>query len=187
MRSLTTLGLILTLLPLTALSSPVIPNQAQDVANTNTNPTMEEPATGMMLESREVSPNKTCGLVEAGGNRGYTCPSDASCCSRYGYCGTGDIFCLTTAGCQSRYSNSSAACVAPRNGTTVSIDGTCGMTGAGRNGYRCPANGTTCCSAAGYCGNTTDHCNVNNGCQAAYGTCTGRRTPRNLLELLLLS
>jgi hypothetical protein len=141
MRGLTTL--ILTLLPLTALSSPVIPNQDQDVANTNTMETLS-----LQLSAREVSPNKTCGLVEAGGNRGYTCPSDASCCSRYGYCGTGDIFCLTTAGCQSRYSNSSAACVAPRNGTTVSIDGTCGMTGAGRNGYRCPANGTTCCSAA---------------------------------------
>jgi hypothetical protein len=33
---------------------------------------------------------------------------------------------------------------------SVSIDGTCGMTGVGKNGYRCEGNRTVtgCCSAA---------------------------------------
>lgn len=103
------------------------------------------------LSARAVSPNKTCGTTQPGGSTaGYTCPSDAACCSQYGFCGAADTFCLTTAGCQSRYSNSSSACYAPKSGVTVTIDGTCGATGAGKNGYRCAANRTvtSCCSAA---------------------------------------
>jgi len=102
------------------------------------------------LDSRAisvVSPNKTCGLVIGGNNQGWTCPGDAACCSQYGYCGSTDEFCLTTAGCQSRYSNATNACQAPRSGVSISPDGTCGSTGVGKNGYRCPGTGTTCCSA----------------------------------------
>ncbi|KAK3390162.1 carbohydrate-binding module family 18 protein [Podospora didyma] len=126
-----------------------------------------------------VSPNKTCGVLEAGVNNGYTCPGDTACCSRYGYCGTTDAFCLTTAGCQTRYSNTTGSCYAPKSGSTLTVDGTCGTTANGKNGYRCPpAPGATCCSAAGFCGNTTDHCDVNNGCQAGFGTCTGVKGPK---------
>ncbi|KAH8900110.1 hypothetical protein GQ53DRAFT_209259 [Thozetella sp. PMI_491] len=124
-----------------------------------------------------LSPNKTCGLAGAGQNRGDTCPQSDACCSSYGYCGTGDIFCLTTGGCQTKYSNSSSACIAPKSGQTVSIDGTCGTTGVGKAGYKCPTTGLTCCSVAGYCGNSTEHCDVNNGCQAGFGTCTGTKKP----------
>ncbi|KAK4461215.1 carbohydrate-binding module family 18 protein [Cladorrhinum samala] len=140
------------------------------------------------LTSAVVSPNKTCGLLLAGSNNGYTCPGDAACCSQYGYCGTGDNFCLTPApvGCQSRYSNSTAACYAPKNGTTVSVDGTCGNAGAGKNGYKCPASGSpgSCCSASGYCGSTAEHCAAASGCQPGFGTCTGRapRRSRNLWQ-----
>ncbi|KAK0714539.1 hypothetical protein B0H67DRAFT_459498, partial [Lasiosphaeris hirsuta] len=96
-----------------------------------------------------VSPNRTCGLLQGGANLGLTCPGEFACCSGYGYCGTGDDFCLTTGGCQARYSNTSAACVAPRSGVTVSIDGTCGAAGAGKAGYRCPGNASvSCCSAS---------------------------------------
>lgn len=102
------------------------------------------------LTPRAVSPNMTCGLTQAGANKGYTCPSEAACCSQYGYCGSTDIFCLTTASCQTRYSNTSAACTAPRSGVTISIDGTCGATGVGKNGYRCEGGRTVvgCCSVA---------------------------------------
>ncbi|KAK0636449.1 hypothetical protein B0T17DRAFT_82033 [Bombardia bombarda] len=124
-----------------------------------------------------VSPNLTCGTTLAGQNNGYTCPGgNTSCCSVYGYCGTGDAFCLTTAGCQSRYSNASSACYTPKSGVSISVDGTCGAIGAGKAGYRCPTSGATCCSGAGYCGNTTDHCDVAKGCQAGFGTCA--RTAR---------
>ncbi|KAK4238688.1 carbohydrate-binding module family 18 protein [Achaetomium macrosporum] len=135
----------------------------------------------LALEQRAVSPNKTCGAS----NSGYTCPADAACCSQYGYCGSTEAFCLTTANCQARYSNSSSACYAPRPGVSISIDGTCGTTGAGKNGYRCAGNATviSCCSAAGYCGTTSDHCDAAKGCQAGFGNCTGRagtKTSRNL-------
>jgi hypothetical protein len=119
------------LLPLGTLSSALPP---------------ELPLPLLSLSERAVSPNKTCGAS----NSGYTCPADAACCSQYGYCGSTEPFCLTTANCQARYSNSSAACYAPRPGVSISIDGTCGSTGAGKNGYRCPGNATvvSCCSAA---------------------------------------
>jgi hypothetical protein len=100
------------------------------------------------IEGRAVSPNKTCGITGAGLNNGYTCPGSDACCSQYGFCGTGDSFCLTSAGCQANYSNNTrTSCTAPRSGTTISVDGTCGTTGAGKAGYRCPTTGATCCSA----------------------------------------
>ncbi|KAK4448307.1 carbohydrate-binding module family 18 protein [Podospora aff. communis PSN243] len=145
-------------------------------------PAPDEPT----LISRAVSPpNGTCGLLLGGANQGNTCPGETACCSQYGYCGSSDQFCLTTAGCQARYSNSSSACHAPRSGVSISVDGTCGSTGVGKNGYRCPNNATiACCSASGYCGNSKDHCDVNAGCQSGFGTCTGTRTtPRSMWEL----
>src|SRR5690349_15371206 len=112
----------LLLLPLTALAGAVLPHELSPLE----------------LEARAVSPTKTCGAA----NSGYTCPADASCCSQYGYCGSTEAFCLTTAGCQARYSNASSACYAPKAGVSISIDGTCGTTGVGKNGYRCPGNAT---------------------------------------------
>ncbi|EAQ87399.1 predicted protein [Chaetomium globosum CBS 148.51] len=118
----------LLLLPLGALTAAVHPPQSQAVT------------------PRAVSPDNTCGADHSG----YTCPGALPCCSQYGFCGATDAFCLTTAKCQTRFSNSSAACHAPVPGTSVSIDGTCGTEGAGKEGYRCPGNATvtSCCSAA---------------------------------------
>ncbi|KAK4031559.1 carbohydrate-binding module family 18 protein [Parachaetomium inaequale] len=99
----------------------------------------------LTLAPRAVSPDMSCGA-----SKSYTCPSSAACCSQHGWCGATEAFCLTTAGCQTRYSNASSACYAPKPGVSVSIDGTCGSTGAGKNGYRCPGNATvtSCCSVA---------------------------------------
>ncbi|KAH6855887.1 carbohydrate-binding module family 18 protein [Chaetomium sp. MPI-CAGE-AT-0009] len=98
------------------------------------------------LSRRDVSPDNTCGEE----NSGYTCPGEAACCSQHGFCGSTDEFCLTTAQCQPDFSNSTAACHAPVPGESISIDGTCGTTEAGTEGYRCPGNATvtSCCSAA---------------------------------------
>ncbi|KAI1341330.1 carbohydrate-binding module family 18 protein [Xylariaceae sp. FL0016] len=119
-----------------------------------------------------LSPDGSCGMTKGGANKGYTCPSDIKCCSSSGYCGSGNEFCLNSMGCQKTYSNATAACVDPVNATTISPDGTCGSVGAGKYGYKCPATGGNCCSVAGYCGNTTAHCQAANGCQATYGKCT---------------
>ncbi|KXX78408.1 putative glycosidase CRR1 [Madurella mycetomatis] len=124
----------LLLLPATALSAVL-----RDASS---------PMSGLTPARRDVSPDNTCGVVEAGADQGYTCPGELPCCSQYGYCGANGTFCLTSAGCQAEYSNSSSACEDPEPGTTVSVDGTCGTTGAGEHGYRCPEEGETCCSAA---------------------------------------
>ncbi|KAI6354671.1 hypothetical protein MCOR25_008494 [Pyricularia grisea] len=84
-----------------------------------------------------------------------------NCCSRYGYCGSTDVYC--GAGCQSGYGvcNSSNAPA----GMKVSEDATCG------SGVTCVGSGFgDCCSASGWCGSTADYCAA--GCQSAFGTCT---------------
>lgn len=97
----------------------------------------------------EVSPNKTCGTTGAGSAPGFTCADPDGCCSKFGYCGSGDGFCLTSAGCQTKFSNKTTSCYAPKSGSTVSVDGTCGVTEAGSAGYVCASNGTaTCCSSS---------------------------------------
>jgi hypothetical protein len=76
-------------------------------------------------------------------------------------------------------------CTAPSPGT-ITPDETCGIIGAGVNGYTCDSQ-SPCCSGkyeclqlraknlltiiSGWCGNTTDYCSPSNGCQTAYGTC----------------
>ncbi|CUS09967.1 unnamed protein product [Tuber aestivum] len=47
-----------------------------------------------------------------------------------------------------------------------------GQCGAANGGLRCDASpGNSCCSAAGNCGDSADHCGT--GCQAGFGTCGG--------------
>ncbi|TPX09229.1 uncharacterized protein E0L32_001689 [Thyridium curvatum] len=97
---------------------------------------------------KQVSPDGTCG-AQPGGE--YFCPFDQRCCSGHGYCGSGDDYCLTSLGCQPDYAApGSNACYAPRDGVTVSPDNTCGKTGDGVYGYRCPADSLICCSQYTY-------------------------------------
>ncbi|KAH6632553.1 hypothetical protein F5144DRAFT_548498 [Chaetomium tenue] len=136
------------------------------------------------LTPRAVSPDNSCGASHSS----YTCPGALPCCSQYGFCGATDAFCLTTAKCQTKFSNTTAACHAPVPGTSVSIDGTCGTEGAGKEGYRCPGNATvtSCCSAAGYCGTTADHCSAETGCQEKYGNCTKAAAAKDRRRSVLL-
>lgn len=94
-----------------------------------------------------VSTNGQCGSVS-----GQTCVNSTfgSCCSLYGYCGSSDIYCLSTEGCQSGYgeckapsSVTSSSPPTPTSAEKVSVDGTCG----GDYGYVCPGSGLgDCCS-----------------------------------------
>lgn len=121
--------------------------------------------------SRATSPDETCGVNGTnggGGPNGYTCPSTLPCCSKNGFCGTTDDYCLSSNGCQSQFGNCTSGDTV--NGTkVVSIDETCGVTFAGTKGYTCPTG--ECCSKNGYCGTTTDYCSTPSGCQSAYGKC----------------
>ncbi|KAH6719154.1 carbohydrate esterase family 4 protein [Leptodontidium sp. MPI-SDFR-AT-0119] len=120
------------------------------------------------IPSRAISPDNTCGRNGTGGGAdAYTCPPDLPCCSVNGFCGSTNAYCLTTAGCQSNFGN----CTAPTAGT-ITPDETCGISGAGVYGYTC-SSASPCCSRNGWCGNTTDYCIVEAGCQSAFGTCAG--------------
>jgi len=51
-------------------------------------------------------------------------------------------------------------------------DSSTGQCGAANGGLKCDGSTVNvCCSPAGWCGDTADHCGT--GCQAAYGTCGG--------------
>ncbi|KAJ1660765.1 hypothetical protein IWQ61_000336, partial [Dispira simplex] len=91
----------------------------------------------------EVSTDSTCG-------NGKMCP-EGSCCSWWGYCGTGEMFCGAT--CLSQCQGSNGTYVRPSK--KISQDGSCDADTI------CPPG--NCCSRWGYCGSTAEHCGI--GCQ----------------------
>ncbi|KAH7061724.1 keratin-associated protein 5-4 [Paraphoma chrysanthemicola] len=106
--------------------------------------------------SGTISTDGTCG-----GTKGLTCKGSGfgDCCSASGYCGSTTGHC--EAGCQSTFGTCSSGA------GKISTDGTCG----GTKGLTC--TGSTfgnCCSASGYCGSSTAHCEA--GCQSPFGTCS---------------
>lgn len=109
-----------------------------------------------------LSPDGTCG-----GTKGYKCKGSGfgDCCSGSGFCGGTEGHC--GAGCQTSF----GICT----GSKLSPDGTCG----GANKYQC--KGTSfgdCCSPAGFCGKSTDHCGQ--GCQPAFGSCSASPTSTSI-------
>ncbi|KAI1170193.1 hypothetical protein F4777DRAFT_570207 [Nemania sp. FL0916] len=95
-----------------------------------------------------VSTDGSCGPD----NGGTVCEGSGfgDCCSAHGYCGSGSDYCGS--GCLS------GECV-------IGGETTDGMCGAAYNDVVCglwPQG--SCCSSAGYCGGTTDHCGP--GCQS---------------------
>jgi hypothetical protein len=117
------------------------------------NPVVDEPTT-----TDKVSTNGRCGS-EYG-----RCPS-GECCSKYGYCGTSDNYCLASKSCQSKYGQcktDSYSDLTPDTSEKISTNGKCG----GNNG-KCPSG--QCCSKYGYCGTGSKYCS--SGCQSAFGEC----------------
>lgn len=93
------------------------------------------------------TPNLTCGRA-LGEGINYFCPVDLPCCSNYGYCGAGDAYCNTLAGCQASHSNPTVPnCHMPIDKVTESPDGKCGRRFEETWGYRCPKGDRPCCSS----------------------------------------
>jgi len=97
------------------------------------------------------------------------CPS-GQCCSKYGWCGKSDDYCAQ--GCQSEFGDCKNNPTTTTTTTTTttktpepSVKGKCGPgIGSCSSGY--------CCSKYGWCGKSSKHCAVSEGCQSAYGLCT---------------
>ncbi|RKK76181.1 hypothetical protein BFJ69_g7067 [Fusarium oxysporum] len=91
---------------------------------------------------------------------GATCrgePNGETCCSQNGWCGGTSDHCGR--GCQPVF----GTC---RGTPEPAAPGRCG---AAYGGARCTESGWGCCSRAGWCGSTSDHCGT--GCQSDFGTC----------------
>lgn len=122
--------------------------------------------------------NGRCGPNQ--GNQSCKDEPGAKCCSPAGWCGATTDHCGT--GCQSLFgtcgSSSSSSSTSKTTTTTTtstastsqpaSTNGRCGSSYGGQTCKYEPL-GATCCSPAGWCGSTTDHCGT--GCQSQYGTC----------------
>ncbi len=101
-----------------------------------------------------VSPGERCGSLT-----GKSCQVGL-CCSKFGYCGQSDEYCLIALGCQSDFGLCSSK---KPSEPIITPDGTCG----GEKGYICRPG--FCCSQYGYCGNESVHCDKN--CQPLFGIC----------------
>jgi len=100
-------------------------------------------------EDDYVSTNGQCGKGHG------RCPS-GKCCSKYGWCGTTENFCSTSAGCQSEFGEC--------HGETLTPTIKCG-----KKEGQCPHG--QCCGKDGYCGTGEDYCSIDNGCQSKFGNC----------------
>ncbi|KAM5342313.1 hypothetical protein ACJ41O_013279 [Fusarium nematophilum] len=111
---------------------------------------------------------------------GTTCrhePLGATCCSQNGWCGSTADHCGR--GCQPVFGTCNdypepglsrtrtAKATRPTYGPLSSKNGRCGPKHRGTSCAEEP--GATCCSWAGWCGATKDHCGK--GCQLGFGTC----------------
>ncbi|KAJ8322961.1 hypothetical protein QVD99_007360 [Batrachochytrium dendrobatidis] len=104
--------------------------------------------------------------VKCGVGRGGKCPNSL-CCSQYGWCGNTDAHCGV--GCQNPFGTCNGAPPTPPTPPApVPIPGINSRCGSQFQGLGCPDG--LCCSAAGYCGITTAHCEA--GCQADSGICS---------------
>ena len=93
------------------------------------------------------------------------CPS-GKCCSKYGWCGTSSEHCDVSKGCQSEFGkcNDNKKDNKDGNSLPVSTNDKCGM-----NEGKCPSG--KCCSKYGWCGTSSNHCDISKGCQKEFGKC----------------
>lgn len=151
--------------------------QARSYSDVN----LKDRVEGYIEQRQSSSPN--CG-ASANGAR---CTNN-QCCSQFGYCGTGNAWCSTSAGCQPSYgvcgnvststtsttststpsssSSSTSSSPSPSASLTVSLNGMCG------NSTTCTGfGGGQCCSEYWYCGSGAAWCGE--GCHPAFGICSG--------------
>lgn len=149
------------------------------------------PTTTIVTTSSEIpleTPTLTTSTNGRCGPEDGICP-DNECCSQYNYCGDSSEHCDLDSGCQSEFGrcNSNAlpttttiiinpttvtSTTTPTPTIVISTNGRCGPD----NGF-CSDN--ECCSQYNYCGNSSEHCDINSGCQSEFGRCNPSSTSSN--------
>ncbi|KAK3375148.1 hypothetical protein B0H63DRAFT_526423 [Podospora didyma] len=144
----------------------------------STSPTNTRTTIGASPTATGVTTNGACG-------NGLTCTGSrfGACCSAFGFCGTGDDYCLLDNGCQSNAgmcegifltSPGLPATTTPRSTATPvstiipSVNGYCGP----EVGQTCAGTAYgTCCGPNSQCSSNTISCLAILGCQQGYGKC----------------
>ncbi|CAF3489571.1 unnamed protein product [Fusarium graminearum] len=109
-----------------------------------------------------LTTNGRCGSRHGGA----TCRGEfngETCCSQNGWCGSTDAHCGR--GCQPVFGTCSGVSEPAGPEPTATNPGRCGSAFGGK---KCD-QWDPCCSRAGWCGTSSDHCG--SGCQSAFGTC----------------
>lgn len=150
--------------------------------------TVSQPSTTVRRTSTANTPRDTFPPSTNGrcGSRhgGATCrqqPLGATCCSKHGWCGSSPDACGK--GCQPVFgtckdvpepglsTKATTTTTRKTQPTNISRNGRCGPKHGGTTCILEP--GATCCSGAGWCGRTKDHCGKS--CQIEFGTCGSSR------------
>ncbi|KAL0936634.1 chitin deacetylase [Colletotrichum truncatum] len=115
-------------------------------------------ASPSLIISKAASPDNTCGTTGNGGNpSSFSCSTDLPCCSVNVWCGNTDEYCLVSNGCQGDF----GTCVQDSDaGGGNSDQGSFGNAQCGPDNDNMICAPNECCSAAGFCGTTSDHCKV---------------------------
>ncbi|TDZ21906.1 Chitin deacetylase [Colletotrichum orbiculare MAFF 240422] len=131
-------------------------------------------ASPAFLLTRAESPDNTCGTTGNGGNpSAYSCPTSLPCCSVNGWCGATDDYCLASNGCQGQF----GTCTQDGNPGDNGDQGSSGTGLCGPDNGNAVCGPNECCSAAGFCGTTSDHCKSPD-CQFQFGpACDANKTP----------
>jgi len=117
-------------------------------------------------KSHIISTNGRCGVD----NGNMDCPS-GQCCSKYGWCGIGDVYCGV--GCQEEYGTCEKTKFYKPH--LISTDRRCGVYHGDTD---CPSG--QCCSSYGWCGTSDKYCGK--GCQEEYGMCNSKK-PDNYVTI----
>ncbi|KAG7077227.1 chitin deacetylase [Colletotrichum scovillei] len=152
--------------------APAVASSSKASASASKAPVSSPSSTAVAVN---VSPDNSCGKTGNGGSAaGYSCPTDLPCCSVNGWCGSTNDYCLATNGCQTGFGTCTNDGSPPAGGGDGGDSGS-GVCGPDNGNAKCAAN--ECCSAAGFCGTTAEHCKAPD-CLFQYGpACDANKIP----------
>ncbi|KAG4096936.1 L domain-like protein [Neocallimastix lanati (nom. inval.)] len=120
--------------------------------------------------------------------KGYGKCLNDECCSKYGWCGKGNIYCYE--GCQLKFgycNTDSKFSTKTANNISITLNNNSlksspTLTSQGRCGSKYgQCSKGLCCSKHGWCGKNEDYCGI--GCQKVFGNCSNEKvTEKNVIK-----